>query len=95
LPPEQLDYGDADPSLTASERVIVFVSNRGGVRARLWYATRLRKTDLFGKPELIPGLQGYAQVFEPGISRDGRELFFCTDATTVGGPRICHHLSTR
>ncbi len=95
LPPDQLDYGDADPSLTASERVIVFVSNRGGAASRLWYATRLRKKDLFGKPKLIPGLQGYAQVSEPGISRDGKELFFCTGATPAGASYTCHHLSTR
>ena len=71
----ETDYSDSDPSLNADERIIVFASTRQPAQTskhRLFYAVRNTVNDPFGTPVAIPGLDKYDDIFEPGLSSDGR-----------------------
>ncbi len=76
-----LAAGDADPSLSPDELVIVFSSRRNGSSTdELWYAARTGKTAAFGTPALVPGVNsGGNQEVDPALSADGCRLYFASD----------------
>ena len=73
--------GEADPTFSPDELVVVFASNRtDGVGGHdLWYATRLSLDRDFEQPHLLPGLNTVDNETEPTFSPDGRELYFASD----------------
>jgi Tol biopolymer transport system component len=77
------NLGDADPTLTGDERVIIFSSNRNPAGSSdLFYATRAERDQPFGAPMPL-SINGTAQDGDPHISLDGCTLFF---ASTRIGP---------
>jgi Tol biopolymer transport system component len=70
--------GDADPTLSADGRVILFSSNRTGDRdsSNLWYATRLGNSGPFSEPKPIPDANSDNQDGDPWLSHDGCRLYF-------------------
>lgn len=73
--------GDADPTLSADGRVILFSSNRaspgdGPDSSNLWYATRTTNTGTFGVPKLVPDVNSDAADGDPWLSQDGCRLYF-------------------
>ena len=84
---------DADPAVTADERIIVFSSNRGGGgggKTDLWYATRSDLQHDFGAPRPIPKVNGGDEDGDPMLSADGCVLYFAS--TRKGGGN--YHLYT-
>jgi Tol biopolymer transport system component len=75
------DAGDADPSVSPDELVIVFSSRRNGSSTdELWYATRASKTAAFGTPALVPAINsGGNDEADPALSPDGCRLYFASD----------------
>jgi len=75
--------GDANPSVSPDDRIIVFSSHRpagGGLgAANLWYATRQSATDDFSTPKLIPTVNGSMEDDDPVLSDDGCELYFSSN----------------
>jgi Tol biopolymer transport system component len=73
--------GDADPSLSPDELVIVFSSRRrGGGDADLYYAIRTDKNAAFGTPIRVPTVNANnANDGDPTVSRDGCRLYFASD----------------
>jgi hypothetical protein len=68
--------GDADPTLSPDELVIVYSSHRtdggGEGNGDLWYATRASKNDDFGMPKRVPNVnQSGAGDGDPALSPDG------------------------
>ena len=80
------------PSISADELALYFNSNRGGGGGGydLWVTTRETADDDWGAPvNLGPTVNGSAQDVHPGISADGRLLFFAsTRSGGVGGSDI-------
>lgn len=73
------DVGDADPTLTADERVIIFSSQRTGVGGTdLWYATRPERDQPFGAVQALP-FNGTSNDADPHISGDGCTVYFASD----------------
>lgn len=72
---------DASPNPTASERVIVYTSNRSGTSGGLdlWFATRADRNDPFGPPAPVPVVNTASTEFTPYLRPDGCELFFVSD----------------
>lgn len=87
--------GDANPSVSTDDRIIVFSSHRpagGGLGgANLWYATRQRPTDDFTAPTLIPTVNGNMEDDDPVLSADGCDLYF--SSTRNGGKYHLFHAS--
>ena len=88
--------GDANPSVTRDDRILVFSSRRppgvsglGG--ANLWYATRQSPADDFSTPQLIPTVNGNAEDDDPMLSADGCDLYF--SSTRNGGKYHLFHAS--
>lgn len=79
---EGVDSGqaDADPTLSADERVIVFASMRpGGLGdSDLWYARRSSRGVAFDPPQLVPNINSAASDGEAFLSADGCELYFAS-----------------
>jgi Tol biopolymer transport system component len=73
--------GDADPSLSPDERIIVFTSLRGGGDSDLYYARRADKAASFGGPTRLPnGINSNsANDGDPVLSPDGCRLYFASD----------------
>jgi hypothetical protein len=67
---------DNDHSLTADERVVVFASDRTGMR-QLHYAVRASPTGTFGAPVVLPGVPTGDDG--PHLSSDGCRLYFVSD----------------
>ena len=69
---------EASPTLIASERVIVFTSNRVGTNGTLdvWYATRASRDVAFDTPRPVPTISSPNKEWHPFLRRDGCELFF-------------------
>lgn len=70
--------GDADPTLSADGRVILFSSNRTGDRdsSNLWYATRAGNSGPFSEPKPVPDANSDNQDGDPWLSHDGCRLYF-------------------
>jgi Tol biopolymer transport system component len=78
------DLGDADPTLSADERVIVWASRRnGGVGAvDLYYASRAGTTGAFQDAKLVPTVNTTFDDSDPALSADGCRLYFASFRTT-------------
>lgn len=71
--------GDADPTLSDDERVIVFASHRPDAEhagGNLWFATRASRSDPFSAPIAVPDLGTDADEGDPHLSVDGCRLYF-------------------
>ena len=72
--------GDADPSPTPDERIIVFSSNRSTpfvtAGGNIWYATRAGSTGAFEMPRPVPDVNTDAAEGDPHLSADGCRLYF-------------------
>lgn len=70
--------GDADPTLSADGRVILFSSNRTGDAgsSNLWYATRAGNSGPFSEPKPVPDANSDDQDGDPWLSHDGCRLYF-------------------
>ena len=66
---------EASPSLTHSQRVMVFTAVRGG-QAKVWYATRDEGAQLWGTPTQVPGIASAKTDYTPFVRADGCELVF-------------------
>ncbi len=83
--------GDADPTLSGDERVIVFTSNRNaGAGTDLFFATRSDRNQPFGTPVAVPGINGTTNEGDPHLSPDGCHLYLVSNR--AGGSDI--YLST-
>jgi hypothetical protein len=73
--------GDADPTLSGDERVIVFTSNRGGGDGStdLWYATRPERDQPFTTPINLGQVNGSDADGDAHLSADGCRLYFSSD----------------
>lgn len=76
--------GEADPTVFANERVIVFTSARTATHplTNLWYATRNNADDPFGAPLEVPGVNTDYSDGDPHVSADGCTLYF---GRNIGG----------
>lgn len=76
--------GDADPSPTPDERVLLFSSNQTGVSGdpappNVWYATRASSTGTFDPPKLVPDINTDMPEGDPHLSADGCRIYFARD----------------
>ncbi len=73
--------GDADPTLTADERVLVFSSNRSGGAGGtdLWYSVRAERDRPFSTPVLVPNVNSTTNDGDPHLSQDGCRLYLASD----------------
>jgi hypothetical protein len=78
------NMGDADPSPTPDERILLFSSARSGgpQQSNVWYATRTTSTGLFSTPRLVPDINTDAAEGDPHMSTDGCRIYF---ARSLGG----------
>ena len=65
-------------SLSADQLTIVLASNRGLDNMDLWMATRTDPRANFGALTAIAELNGASDEIDPGLSLNGREIFFTT-----------------
>jgi Tol biopolymer transport system component len=72
--------GDADPSLSSDELVLLFTSRRPGGAGigDLWYATRASSAAPFGAPVRVPSVNTIADDGDPSLSADGCRLYFAS-----------------
>lgn len=71
--------GDADPSPTPDERILIFASNRaltGAGNGDRWYSTRPSTTAEFGTPKPVPDLNTAMAEGGAHLSSDGCRLYF-------------------
>lgn len=71
--------GDADPSPTPDQRILLFSSNRisgGPLLGNVWYATRETVDDSFGSPQLVPDINTDLPEGDPHLSTDGCRIYF-------------------
>lgn len=74
--------GDADPTVSADGRVIIYASNRfiaGRGGTNLWYATRSSASGAFGSPQPVPSVNDGSNDGDPWLSLDGCRLYWATD----------------
>lgn len=75
--------GDADPTLTADERVMLFTSNRPGLGLTdLWYATRAERDQPFSEPRNLAALNTTDDDGDPHISNDGCRVYWSSRRDT-------------
>jgi hypothetical protein len=75
--------GNADPTLSPDELVLVFSSNRTG-NGDLYYATRASGSDDFGAPVALPSsINTTGSEGDPHLTKDGCHLYFA--ARPIGG----------
>ena len=68
--------GDADPSPTPDERIILFSSNRSGM-GDIYYATRASTSVPFGAPHIVPTVNTTTMAEgDPHLSSDGCRIYF-------------------
>ncbi|HET9619820.1 MAG TPA: hypothetical protein VFP84_00540 [Kofleriaceae bacterium] len=72
---------DADPALSADEKIILFTSDRGG-NNDLYFATRPDKAQQFSSPKPVPGVNGTSLDGDPFLSFDGCTLYFASNRLT-------------
>lgn len=72
--------GDADPTLTADERVMIFTSNRTGSLGLtdLWYATRAERDQPFGAPQNLTLLNTTEDDGDAHLSNDGCRVYWAS-----------------
>jgi Tol biopolymer transport system component len=77
------DLGDADPTLSADERVIVWASRRSGGAGGddLYYASRAGNSGAFQNAKLVPGVNTSFDDGDPALSADGCRLYFASFRT--------------
>lgn len=73
--------GDADPSPTPDERILLFASNRdpgpsGPNAPNVYYATRATSTGTFDAPLLVPDINDDNGEGDPHLSSDGCRIYF-------------------
>ncbi len=71
--------GDADPSPTPDERILVYTSGAatsGAGGGDLWYTTRAAATDPFGPPHAVPDINTTGAEGDPHLSADGCRIYF-------------------
>jgi hypothetical protein len=77
--------GEADPSVSADERVIVFASRRtsggGEPNGDLWYARRASAEVPFEAPVRLAAVSSTSGDGDPALSADGCHLYFASDRT--------------
>lgn len=74
--------GDADPTVSADGRVILYSSNRtdaGKQSSNIWYATRADPTGVFGTPHPVPDINSDSADGDAWLSHDGCRMYFSTD----------------
>lgn len=72
--------GDGDPSLSADERLILFMSSRSPSQGQdLWYATRASVSAAFGTPRHLATLSSAQTEQFPELSRDGCTVYFASN----------------
>jgi Tol biopolymer transport system component len=73
--------GDADPTLSADERLIVFTSHQTASAAgvNLWYANRATATGTFGTPVEVPDVNTAGNDGDAHVSSDGCRIYFASD----------------
>ncbi len=78
--------GDADPTLSGDERVLIFVSNRAGGEGGtdLWYATRVERDQPFNTPQPLAEINTVDFDSDPYLTADGCHLYFASTQATVG-----------
>jgi len=76
--------GDADPSVSLDQRVLLFSSDRGnaGNDTDLYYATRAGATGNFSTPIALSAVNGAALEGDPMLSADGCDLYFASNRTS-------------
>jgi Tol biopolymer transport system component len=67
--------GDADPSPTPDEKIILFSSNRTG-SGDIYYATRASTSVPFGAPHIVPTINTTDAEGDPHLSSDGCRIYF-------------------
>jgi hypothetical protein len=77
--------GDADPTISPDELIILFSSNRTAtpLQVNVWYATRDSANDPFGPPRIVPGINTDANEGDPHLSSDGCRLYFGSDRNSA------------
>jgi hypothetical protein len=70
--------GDADPSPTPDEKIILFSSNRSG-SGDIYYATRASTSVPFGTPHIVPTINTTMPEGDPHLSSDGCRIYFGRD----------------
>lgn len=71
--------GDADPTLTADERVLIFSSQRTGLGGTdLWYATRAERDQPFGAVQALT-FNSTDNDADPHVTADGCRIYFATE----------------
>jgi hypothetical protein len=76
--------GDADPSPTPDEQILLFASNRSGGMAdpappNVYYATRAGSTGTFDPPLIVPDINTNMPEGDPHLSTDGCRIYFARD----------------
>jgi hypothetical protein len=79
--------GDADPSPTPDEQILLFASNRPGVVSdpmppNVYYATRASSTGAFDPPMIVPDINSDMPEGDPHLSTDGCRIYFARDIGT-------------
>jgi hypothetical protein len=74
---------EENPTLTADELEIYFISNRGG-NADVWFSTRESAEGTFGAPQRLAAASTDAVESSPAISPNGLELFVGQDEQDGG-----------
>jgi hypothetical protein len=79
--------GDADPSPTPDERILVFASSRTApvLLGNIWYATRNSTSGVFGTPVMVPDVNTELAEGDPHLSTDGCRLYFDREVNAVAG----------
>lgn len=77
--------GDADPTLSGDERVLIFTSNRGGGQGGtdLWYATRAERDQPFGTPINL-SINTTDQDADAHLTPDGCHLYLASTRSAQG-----------
>jgi hypothetical protein len=80
--------GDADPSPTPDEQVLLFASNRpilpsGPAAPNVWYATRPGSTGAFDAPLPVPDINTDMPEGDPHLSADGCRIYFARNVGTT------------
>lgn len=78
--------GDADPTLSGDERVLIFTSNRSGSEGGtdLWYATRAELDQPFGTPINLGEINTTDNDADAHLTPDGCRLYLASTSSPQG-----------